>query len=49
MQSLLFDYRLMRAYGNGRVQSVLKALYMKAGRKVFISASRWGWWRKGGV
>jgi len=37
----VYDYRLMRGYGNGRVQSAWKALQLIRGRRVRISPLYW--------
>ena len=39
--STTFGYRLMRAHGNGKIRSFIKAVYMKFGGKVYISPDLW--------
>ncbi|MFA5898027.1 MAG: hypothetical protein WC829_02820 [Hyphomicrobium sp.] len=43
IKTLLSDFDLMRAYGNGLIRSAVKAVVLARGGRVFVCADKW--WR----
>jgi len=41
---LRFNYRLMRSYDNGVVQSAVKALWARLGGKLYVLPDKWLVW-----